>query len=384
MSTYRSNRARRAGNVLVLALVFLVTMISFVALAVDVGYLYTVRNELQRSADAAAIAAAWELIDEDGPSGGQNAFAVTNDAYATAAQYAALNPIANQPPALASDDVTVGLMANPADPACPLLPADGTSMPNAVQVRVQRTSLQNGEAPLFFARVMGYDSLAIEAQATAALLNNISGFELPADGSNLEILPFALDVETWDALLAGVGSDNYRFDKASDTVSAAPDGILEVNLYPQATGSPGNRGTVDIGGSNNSTSDIARQIVHGINSGDMQALQDGGRTLELNSDGELELNGDTGISAGVKDELTGIIGLPRIIPIFGSVTEPGNNAEYTIIKFVGVRVMHVKLTGSMSSKKVILQPCNIVAKGGVLSTDGQNSNFIYSPVWLVR
>ena len=70
-----------------------------------------------------------------------------------------------------------------------------------------------------------------------------------------------------------------------------------------------------------------------------------GGSLQFNASGVLHLNGDTGISAGVKDELASIIGQPRIIPIFSSVVGPGNNADYTIVKFVGVRILAVKLTG---------------------------------------
>ena len=82
--------------------------------------------------------------------------------------------------------------------------------------------------------------------------------------------------------------------------------------------------------------------------------------------------------------LASIIGEKRIIPIFESVTGPGNNAEYTIVSFVGVRVLDVKLTGSMTSKKVIIQPANILTKGAVAANGGHSSYFIYSPVWLVR
>jgi len=53
------------------------------------------------------------------------------------------------------------------------------------------------------------------------------------------------------------------------------------------------------------------------------------------------------------------------------------------VGWAGVRVMYVKLTGSMSSKKVMVQPCNYVSKGAIPSSDA-HSSFIYSPVWLVR
>lgn len=66
---------------------------------------------------------------------------------------------------------------------------------------------------------------------------------------------------------------------------------------------------------------------------------------KLDDNGELFLNGDTGISAGVKNELASIKGEPKLIPLFNQVNGPGNNATYSIVKFVGVRLMQVKLTG---------------------------------------
>jgi hypothetical protein len=192
-------------------------------------------------------------------------------------------------------------------------------------------------------------------------------------------LPFALDEQTWQALVAGTTTDNYSWNSTTKTVGAGSDGTREVNLYPQGTGSPGNRGTVDIGSSNNSTSDISRQIVYGVNASDL--AHHGGK-LEFDGCGTLQLNGDTGISAGVKDELESIKGQPRIIPVFRSVEGPGNNAMYTIVKFVGVRIMYVKLTGS--NKQVIIQPAMLLVRGGIPATTQGTSSFLYSPVQLVR
>jgi Flp pilus assembly protein TadG len=373
---------RREGNVMVMTAVLMVVLIGFMALAVDVGYLCNVRSELQRSADAAAIAATWELVDRDCEADG-DAVTLTNNARAAAAQFAALNKAGSEVPLLAGDDVNVGYMENPSDPSESLGAVPAGEQPNAVHVRVQRTDVQNGEIPLFFARVLGHDESASQAQATAAVLYGFNGFQKPSDNTNLPILPFALDEETWDNLPIS-GTDDWCYNPDTKTVTAGGDGIREVNLYPQGTGMPGNRGTVDIGGGNNSTSDICRQIRDGISPADMDALSAGGRTLEFNDDGDLFLNGDTGISAGCKDDLASIIGKPRIIPIFSTVVGPGNNAEYTIVKFVGVRITYVKLTGSMASKKVMIQPCNVVTKGGIYEPGANTTERIYSPVWLVR
>lgn len=377
-----SATSRRRGNIIVLSCALMLIMVAFIAFAVDVGYLYVMRAQLQRTADASAMAAAWELIDAAGPLGATSSEQLASSARSKAELYAALNPILSHVPELANDDVVVGYMDDPSDPTAVLGTTPAGKKPNAVRVRVQRNSQQNGRAPLFFARLLGSESAAGNAEATAALVYSIGGFRAPSDGSNLGILPFALDVDTWNALLAGTGADGYKYH-ADGTVTAAADGILEVNLFPQGTGSPGNRGTVDIGGSNNSTADLCRQIREGISPADLEDLYDSGHTLEFDANHELELNGDTGISAGTKDDLASIIGEPRMIPLFSAVAGPGNNAEYTIVDWVAVRVMYVKLTGSMSSKKVMVQPCTYVSKGLIPGGSG-GSNFIYSPVWLVR
>jgi len=376
----RYRRPWRKGNILVLTAFMMVLLFGLLAFAVDLGYLHVARTELQRSADAAAMAAAWELIDEDALFGYGDAENTAEAARATAAAYALLNRVTTQSPWLAQQDVLVGYLANPFDPAQEFV-LDSGNPPNAVQVRVRKTADQNGAVPLFFARALGTADCSLEAQATAALLANLGGFGSRADGGNLEILPFALDLDTWQDLLDGLGTDDWTWDTELAEIRSGPDGILEVNLFPQGTGSPGNRGTVDIGSNNNSTADIARQIVEGISPADLE--YHGGK-LEFDENGELDLNGDTGISAGVKDELASIKGQPRIIPIFSQVTGPGNNAMYTIVAFAGIRIMDVKLTGNMSGKRVIIQPAVIVAHGGIPAPGDQTSYFVYSPVWLVR
>ena len=375
----RRLRRKRKGNILVFSAVLMVLIMAMLALSVDLGYLYVAREQLQRSADAAALAAAWDLVDGDALSGDGSVYTLESSARSTAAQYVSLNRVLNQTPGLANEDVAFGYLSDPSDPTSSL-DQSGLNTPNTVWVRVRRTSAQNGEIPFFMAKVLGFDSTSAQAEATAALVNSFQGFRAPSNG-NLELLPFAIDADTWDNMLAGSGSDSWRWDASTGTVVTGSDGILEVNLYPQGTGSPGNRGTVDIGSSNNSTADIARQIIDGISDSDLE-YHNG--SLELDDHGELFLNGDTGISAGIKDELASIKGKTRIIPVFEEVHGPGNNAEYTITRFVGIRIMEVKLTGSQSSKKVIVQPANIIARGGIPAETSGRSDFVYSPVWLVR
>jgi Flp pilus assembly protein TadG len=54
------------GAVAIIIAISIVMLISFGALAVDLGHLYVVRNELQDAADAGALAGARFLYNEDG------------------------------------------------------------------------------------------------------------------------------------------------------------------------------------------------------------------------------------------------------------------------------------------------------------------------------
>jgi hypothetical protein len=279
-------------------------------------------------------------------------------------------------------------MADPTKPGSSITTAADHNMYNAVQVTVRRNSSVNGQVPTFFGRAFGVLGENATATATAALLNNFGGFQAPSTNGgtgNVMILPFALDKQTWDALQAGdtsVSTDTWTFDGTG--VIPWSDGIREVNLFPQGTGSPGNRGTVNIGASNNSTATLCRQITDGISPADL-AHYPGGQ-LKFNDSGHLYLNADPGISAGCKSALASIIGQPRIIPIFASLTGNGNNATYDIVEFVGVRIMDVNLTGSMSSKHLTVQPCNVYTRGGIpaTSSDASSSYGTYSPIWLVK
>lgn len=384
----KSQQQSRRGAISILAALLTIVLVAMVAFSVDIGYVLTAKEEMQRTADAAALAACWEYglqLSKD-----KTAPAAAQLARTSASQYAAKNAVTNSPMNVDSNtandvggDVVFGYVSDLNSGADSFETNDASKF-NAVHVRVRKDSSINGEVPYFFARVFGLQGQVLRAEATAAIVRNASGFRTPADGSNIDLLPFALDLQTWNSWVAGNGSDDWKWDPATKHVSAGSDGKLEINLYPQGTGSPGNRGTVDIGGANNSTADIARQILEGISPQDMQAFSDGGRTLEFDACGKLDLNGDTGISAGVKDELAAIIGQPRVIPVFSQVMGPGNNAEYTIVKWIGIRIMEVKLTGPMSKKHLTIQTAPIIVKGVVPAPGSGASAYVYSPVVLVK
>lgn len=380
-----SRTRRRSGAILVLTAVMMVAMFAMLVVAVDIGHVALIRTQLQSSADAAALAATWELYNSRTlpPPTIAEAQATVLESANLAGCYAQLNLVGGTGPELAADDVVSGRLNVVVDQnALPDASAEPDTF-NATYVRVRRTADINGEIPSFFARVIGVNSNPGEAEATAMFVDNFSGFETPPPGEgNLMILPFAMDEQTWGELMDGNADDVWNWDEENQKITGGSDGIPEAVLFPQGINSPGNFGTVDIGRRDNSAADLARQIEYGVNDADLEYI---GGSLELGPDGTLELNGDTGISAGMRDELASIRGEPRIIPLFSSATVRGDNATYTIVGFVGVRVLYVKLIGKMSSKRVIVQPAQMQTSGGIPASGGTSiSDYIYSPVRLVH
>jgi Flp pilus assembly protein TadG len=379
----------RRGTVSVLAAVLMIALLGMVAFAVDLGYLATSQTELQRSADASALAAAYQLIYQGTPGTPVNLTTNVQNAPVVAKQYAGYNPVCQSAPSVASSDIVVGFMADPNSPGGTINTGANINSFNAVQVTVRRSAGENGLVPSFFGKIFGVDGTNASGSATAAFISNFGGFTIPQSSSgqeNLMLLPFALDLQTWNACLAGdtsVSTDNYNCS-VEGVVSAGADGTREVNLFPQGTGSPGNRGTVNIGVSNNSTSIVVNQILYGITPAQMATYPNS--QLTFDSSGNLYLSGNPGISAGFKAALASIIGQKRMIPIFSSVLGNGNNAVYDIVAFVGVEICSVTLTGSMSTKNLTVQPCKYYTMGGVANTSSSTttSYYIYSPIHLVK
>lgn len=382
--------SRRAGTVAVLACVLMTALLGMLAFAVDLGYLANSRAELQRSADSAALAACYQLVYKGTPGTPVDLTSGIAALPGVASQYAGYNHVCNGSPALGTTDVVVGFMANPNVPGGTINTGADPNLFNAVEVTVKRTSASNGQIPTFFSRIFGLTGQNASASATAAVIGNFSGVGIPQKSGggygNCMLLPFALDKQTWDAMLAGdtsVSTDVWNYNSSGQVV-AGSDGIREVNLFPQGTGSPGNRGTVKIGTSNNSTATIVSQILYGITPEQMANYPNS--QLTFNENGDLFLEANPGISAGFKAALASIIGQTRFIPIFKSVVGNGNWAEYDIVAFQGVRILDVDLTGSMSSKHLTVQPALVYARGGVANTSAstRSSNGVYSPVFLVK
>jgi Flp pilus assembly protein TadG len=179
------------GSVMVLTALGLVAFLGFASLAIDLGHLYVVRNELQNVADAAALAGVNKLVKN------QDGVAVRDKD----AAYAAILDVAQRQAALSGlpavdpgdrDDITVSYgiwNIYTGDPNTAWTDSDGNpySNANAVRVAIKRASgSAYGPVTHFLAGILGQQTSEVAATATAYL-----GF-VSSGGYGSVTLPLAL------------------------------------------------------------------------------------------------------------------------------------------------------------------------------------------------
>jgi len=164
------------GAALVFIAVGLVVLLALAGLAIDLGYMYVAKGQLQSAADAAALAGAGRLD-------GTASFAQYSARHA-AVRFAQKNTAAGESVAISSDysnsqsssnDVTVGNWNG----ITKTYTVGGTPV-NAVEVRTRRTGTANevegqasgasigGPISLFFGKTFGFPKMGASASAVAA------------------------------------------------------------------------------------------------------------------------------------------------------------------------------------------------------------------------
>lgn len=382
----QTQETTRSGISVVMGALLLVMLFGFTAFAVDIGYITLTRAELQKTADAAALAAVIEMHDGYGAGATLTDAQVLANAQQAAAEVAAENRGGGLPSVYLDGPRDVRLGNVQWDQTTGTwVESWGVAPYNLVEITLHRDQpgSPNGDRPLdlFFAPIIGNAQASVVVRSKSAMKPGAGIRKIP--GVNVGVLPITIDVESWNDFINGdSGPDNFSYNDQTGAVTYGSDGVREISIYPtgKANLPPGNRGTVDFGHAGNSTADIKRQILYGLNEFDLEFL--GG---ELNFDDlPMEINGDTGLSAGIKAELEAIKGQPRLMPLFSQVSGPGNNAWYTIVKFVPIRIVEVRLTGKPASKRVMVQPATYVAPEVVAGETVIEEDTIFAPAGLIR
>jgi Flp pilus assembly protein TadG len=397
-------RRQRRGNVLIMTAVGFPIFIGFVAFAVDWGHIAAAQAQLQNAADSAALAAAAKIIEdrsllyEKTPQAAAN---VTMSFYAPgraeAQKFANNNKVYGSALDLDTVNDVEFFFLNPDTMA---LSSDDPTIFNTVRVTTRRTASLNGALPLYFSGMFGMGEAPLVAVAQATFYDDVKAIGPPPTGESSSLMPFAVHKDHWakvmDALanpgrtydLDGDGKDDiddaYKHDSTAtgNGVSDGKDQIPELRMFPDASGkngvlTPGNFGTVDIGDGSNSANDLKRQIEQGPNAADFAELPGG----KLDFTTPFVLEGDTGISGGIADSLNSIIGTPRTVVIYDTMAGVGNNAQYRIVGFVGVRVMFQNLNGGL--KGVWIQPAPVSDPGAIPGMGAPKHN-VYGPLHLSK
>ncbi|MDX1965106.1 MAG: pilus assembly protein TadG-related protein [Pirellulales bacterium] len=185
----RLHKHRRRAATLVLTAVMMIVLLSMVALSIDCGYVVLVRTQLQNAADSAALAASFEIGRP------------LADAVAKAQEYGAFHNAAGRSVQIGGSDVEFGIWDHDART---FVPTGSTA--NAVRVTARCDSSTGGEAGLFFARIFGRNSVALQASAVASAMPRDIAFVVDLSGSMNDDAEPAWATSLVNATYGGVGN----------------------------------------------------------------------------------------------------------------------------------------------------------------------------------
>lgn len=189
------NRLNQRGAVAIIVAVLIAVFLGFAALAIDLGYVKAVRNQLQNAADAAALDLASKLYPQTPPS------SPSPPNWPTAAQAntaIGLNKSDNRTLSIATVNSGYWNMAhNPSGLQGTGITPGSLDCP-AVQVTVSKSgTINSGPVRHWFAPVIGIRTSDVSATATAAVCS--PGEAKPGTGT----MPFAIGKNLADSHLCG-------------------------------------------------------------------------------------------------------------------------------------------------------------------------------------
>ena len=154
----KRNRTTRRGHVIVSVAISSVVLSGFAAFAVDMGRFNNVRAELQRTADAAALAAAGQLAT------GKTRSEAEQNALTAAGQVAGANKVFHNGAEVKVEDIVFGTYSFDENTGKYGFVPNTSGDLSAVRVKVRRT-----DVGYIFGRVLGFDKVDLSAEATSVL-----------------------------------------------------------------------------------------------------------------------------------------------------------------------------------------------------------------------
>ncbi len=156
------------GGVAVMTAIFLLVLLAMAAAAIDIGHALVAKNELQNTADAAALAGtrALGVVYEGMTPAQQQSYTLTSGDRATVVAAVQATAVANSaagvPITVNVADIAIGTW-NPTT----RIHTPTVNQPKAVRVWARRDASANGAISTFLASVVGLTSVSVGAVATA-------------------------------------------------------------------------------------------------------------------------------------------------------------------------------------------------------------------------
>lgn len=371
-----SGSQRRGFTTPAVAIALLVCMAGL-ALVLDRLWLDTADLELTTAAEAAALAAASELANDDTLKLAPVPELRFERARASAAWIASQNVVAGSPVILNTDpegDIRLGRLKEDSQTG-QIQFSETDQNPTTAVVTALRTRQNSNPISLFVAGVTGYAQGDVATRVEASVDNRIYGVR-PQPGTPVPALPLAIwwrdpagvRPDTWENQIdLRLGTDLYGYDSVDHVVSSGSDGIPEIVLRSQAQGSQASNTNVlvvDVGaGLNDAT--LQRQFASGWAVDDLESL---GGQLSASTAVPAVLNASPTLPAADRDSLNSLIGQPRICLLYSATTSSNNGSsiQATCMQLVAVRIMAVREQND-GSCEVVVQPCVVKTRTALLN-----------------
>ncbi len=374
------------------AIVFAIGVVGLcAALVFDRLWLDAARVELRTAAEAAALAAAARLTDDDQLRGITDWPALLESARENAARVAAENHVAGHSVELdrsAGGDVRFGVVTDDANTGRAVF-LETEYDPTTVVVTAQAVHSRRNGVALFFCKLTGISTGNVIGRAGVTIDNAVVGVRpfggVPVPALPLGILaadPEGLREDTWrQQITQQQGTDRFGFDDQEQRVTQGPDGIREITLTFAAAGNTDSAGNVEAAHSSSNCcllnmgnglteQGVRRQIFDGWSQDELEGF--GGQFV---IDGAaVPVESASSPTASLWADFERNIGRPRICVLYQIVPRSDReNAEHVLAtELVAGRILSID-GDDTGAVRIVFQPTVITTRTAVLSDATNNS-----------